>query len=154
MVSLPRLSPAFRVQGLSWLERLLSLPRTSSFRLHSSCFQRKGKVLLKTTSLLAVAFIGAGIVLGYTMASGSLNLSRWARADQPASHATASPSEARALVPATSETGGLSDAQLVALETRNRASAAKAARTGEKPNILCIWGDDIGQANVSAYSTA
>ncbi len=26
------------------------------------------------------------------------------------------------------------------------------AATGDKPNILFIWGDDIGQTNVSAYS--
>ena len=28
------------------------------------------------------------------------------------------------------------------------------APSGGKPNILVIWGDDIGIANVSAYSTA
>ena len=96
--------------------------------------------MFRRTSLLALAFIGAGAVLGYAMASGSLNLSRWARADQPASSLDN---------PATS---GLSDTQLAALETHNRAVEAKAAQTGEKPNILCIWGDDIGQANVSAYT--
>ena len=30
-------------------------------------------------------------------------------------------------------------------------SAAHAAET-KKPNIVIIWGDDIGQSNVSAYS--
>jgi hypothetical protein len=29
---------------------------------------------------------------------------------------------------------------------------APAASSGKKPNILIIWGDDIGVANISAYS--
>ena len=32
------------------------------------------------------------------------------------------------------------------------AQEAKAAAPGKKPNILIIWGDDIGQFNVSAYN--
>jgi arylsulfatase len=30
--------------------------------------------------------------------------------------------------------------------------AAPAAPSGRKPNILVIWGDDVGVANISAYS--
>ncbi len=30
-----------------------------------------------------------------------------------------------------------------------RKSAAKAEQSGKKPNILCIWGDDIGTWNIS-----
>ena len=32
------------------------------------------------------------------------------------------------------------------------APAAPATTTGRKPNILVIWGDDVGIANISAYS--
>ncbi|MBO6511790.1 MAG: sulfatase-like hydrolase/transferase, partial [Roseibium sp.] len=33
------------------------------------------------------------------------------------------------------------------------ASVAPAlAQSGDKPNILVIWGDDIGQSNISAYT--
>ena len=32
------------------------------------------------------------------------------------------------------------------------ASGALAQQAGAKPNIVIIWGDDIGQSNVSAYS--
>src|SRR5690606_20347507 len=31
-------------------------------------------------------------------------------------------------------------------------SSASAAVAAEKPNILVIWGDDIGQSNISAYT--
>ena len=30
--------------------------------------------------------------------------------------------------------------------------AAGAAQAQDKPNILVIWGDDIGQSNISAYT--
>src|SRR5512147_1534868 len=33
-----------------------------------------------------------------------------------------------------------------------RAQARKTPASGKKPNIVIIWGDDIGQTNVSAYS--
>ena len=32
------------------------------------------------------------------------------------------------------------------------ATALFAAGHGDKPNILVIWGDDIGQSNISAYT--
>ena len=28
----------------------------------------------------------------------------------------------------------------------------KATKAGKKPNIVIIWGDDVGQSNISAYS--
>ena len=39
-----------------------------------------------------------------------------------------------------------------ALAGRNEAVAANAAQAGKKPNILVIFGDDIGITNISAYS--
>ena len=39
---------------------------------------------------------------------------------------------------------------LSALPTGTQATPAE----GKKPNILIIWGDDIGQFNVSAYNMA
>jgi arylsulfatase len=41
---------------------------------------------------------------------------------------------------------------LVALVERNKAVSAKGGQDDKKPNILVIFGDDIGQTNVSAYS--
>src|SRR5580698_7744517 len=53
-----------------------------------------------------------------------------------------------ALVAATTLTSGaLAQAQKAA-----PAQATPSAPSGRKPNILIIWGDDIGIANISAYS--
>ena len=46
---------------------------------------------------------------------------------------------------ATLTSGALAQAQ-------NAAPAASTAPSGRKPNILILWGDDIGIANISAYS--
>ncbi|PAY03733.1 arylsulfatase [Bradyrhizobium sp. UFLA03-84] len=45
-----------------------------------------------------------------------------------------------------------SDALAQAQKAAPAASPAPAASSGRKPNILVIWGDDIGIANISAYS--
>src|SRR5207253_2797755 len=42
--------------------------------------------------------------------------------------------------------------KLLALAAHNRAVETKAAQNGKKPNICIIWGDDIGQSNISAYT--
>ncbi|MCA0946791.1 arylsulfatase [Salipiger pacificus] len=42
-------------------------------------------------------------------------------------------------------------APLAAQETQST-EPAEAAASAEKPNILVIWGDDIGQSNISAYT--
>ncbi len=41
---------------------------------------------------------------------------------------------------------------MLALASFNQNVAAKSQASGKKPNICIIWGDDIGQSNVSAYS--
>ena len=43
-------------------------------------------------------------------------------------------------------------AGLAAVAAHNRTVQVKATQDGKKPNILVIWGDDIGTTNVSAYS--
>ena len=40
----------------------------------------------------------------------------------------------------------------VLLTAHNSAVEQKAAASGKKPNILVLWGDDIGYWNVSAYN--
>ena len=38
------------------------------------------------------------------------------------------------------------------IAAHNQLVAATAAQTGRKPNICIIWGDDVGQSNISAYT--
>ncbi len=47
---------------------------------------------------------------------------------------------------------GIHRANQVALANHNQLVAAALAQTGKKPNICIIWGDDVGQSNISAYS--
>src|SRR5882724_1261401 len=51
---------------------------------------------------------------------------------------------------ATLTSGALAQAQKAA--PAPAASPAPATTSGRKPNILIIWGDDVGIANISAYS--
>ncbi|MEI8022008.1 MAG: sulfatase-like hydrolase/transferase, partial [Schlesneria sp.] len=48
--------------------------------------------------------------------------------------------------------GDLSKADQVALVSHNQLVAASLAQTGKKPNIVVLWGDDIGVHNISAYN--
>src|ERR1700728_5472321 len=50
---------------------------------------------------------------------------------------------------ATLTSGALAQAEKA---TPSTVTTAPAASSGRKPNILIIWGDDIGIANISAYS--
>ncbi len=47
---------------------------------------------------------------------------------------------------------GLQKDELLALAAFNQNVAAQSRASGKKPNICIIWGDDIGQSNVSAYT--
>lgn len=40
----------------------------------------------------------------------------------------------------------------VAVQKASAGTGATASRSGKKPNILVLWGDDIGQFNISAYN--
>ncbi len=46
----------------------------------------------------------------------------------------------------------LSSASALAAATFVKKAAAQTAGGGDKPNILVIWGDDVGQSNISAYT--
>ena len=47
---------------------------------------------------------------------------------------------------------GRGDSDAAMLVSHNAAVRAAAAQSGKKPNILIIWGDDIGVHNISAYN--
>src|SRR5262245_19423557 len=106
--------------------------------------------MLKNTRVLAAAFIGLGVLLGYAAAAGKLNPADWARAAQPAPDAKTDSVAVEGVKPGRYE--GVSKGELVVLLNHNARAAAQAEKSGKKPNILVIWGDDIGQSNISAYS--
>jgi arylsulfatase len=45
----------------------------------------------------------------------------------------------------------LPNGRVLALATHNQTVAANTAQSGKKPNIVIIWGDDIGWFNPSCY---
>jgi hypothetical protein len=105
----------------------------------------------KIGSLQSLACIGLGAALGLMGATGLMTASTSADgARQPA--ATASPAgQPGPISPCCVD--GLAKNQLLALaapEARTAESAQPSAT--KKPNIVVIWGDDIGTWNIGAYT--
>jgi arylsulfatase len=100
-----------------------------------------------------MAVLAVGAVLGYLAAVGQWNPLHEVGAASPsgqsaAADAGATGNEACALCCSAGDKRG----QLLALSEPRQAAASEAQATGKKPNILVIFGDDIGQTNISAYS--
>ena len=107
--------------------------------------------MFRRINLSAIALMAIGGLLGYAVASGNLNPAIWFSTAQASSNSTSAQGTA-----AQEQLAGCCDGvnkdQMVALATHNRNVEANAQTSGKKPNICIIWGDDIGQSNVSAYS--
>src|SRR5262245_33837561 len=105
--------------------------------------------MIRRSHLASVALVAVGAVLGWAVAAGGLDLTQPATAaverSAPVGPAVAAPA------PVCCDAGAR-PAALAAVAAHNAKVAATAARDGKKPNILVIWGDDIGQSNISAYS--
>jgi arylsulfatase len=85
------------------------------------------------TTVAPAAVLAAGVLLGWSAGRSQLNFSRAnAAPEPPATEARVS----RPVVPV-SGAGGVAGQPAV----------------GKKPNILVIWGDDIGTTNLSCYSS-
>jgi hypothetical protein len=102
---------------------------------------------MRGTSCVAMAaLIAAGAVLGYVAALGNVN---------PFSHAAASAKVVSEPVATSAAKGEPRPACCAEPDIKALVLAradGKAAASDKKPNILVIFGDDIGQTNVSAYS--
>jgi arylsulfatase A-like enzyme len=85
--------------------------------------------MFRRIQVSTIVMMAIGGLLGYAAASGTLKPGSRARAAE--------------MVP-TSVTEQLA--------AHNQNVAAAAQKDGKKPNICIIWGDDIGQSNISAYS--
>jgi hypothetical protein len=109
--------------------------------------------MLRSTRLQTAAVLAAGALLGYLAAAGRLN---------PFPRADAAPAAPEAAARNQAEPGGgagpygcsegVNKGQLLArADPKAVAAAARAQPSAKKPNILIIWGDDIGWFNPSCY---
>jgi arylsulfatase len=96
--------------------------------------------MFRSSRLVPLLTLLVGAVGGWAAASGRLE-----------SVLRAEPKPAPEAV-TTGEPGPAQPAALAAITAHNAKVAAAAQKDGKKPNICIIWGDDIGQSNVSAYS--
>lgn len=98
--------------------------------------------------------IALGMLLGYVAASGDWKFELQAAPAVPGESAVATESKVELDTIADHAsccTKGLSRSDQLALAAHNDKVSVNAQKDGRKPNILVIWGDDIGWQNVSAY---
>jgi arylsulfatase len=104
-------------------------------------------VIRRGTHIDALILLAIGSILGYAVAteerSRTVAAAPTAGGSGPGAAVTGAP-------PGCPE--GIGRETLLALAERNDAAASKASLDDKKPNILVIFGDDIGQTNISAYS--
>lgn len=102
--------------------------------------------------LLAVLAVGAG--LGYLMAAGKLALPTRSHAAVSSAH----PALVREALPASQScdtccSSAATKNLMLAMAAPGATAAGNSAQVAsKKPNILVIFGDDIGQSNISAYT--
>lgn len=119
--------------------------------------------MFRSNKMQAALLVAVGALLGYLAASGNWRLDWQAEAaaprSQPAnnhqSEPVAPPSGGASCCDGLDRTNlvaqaGPSTQALHALAAHNQQVAAAAQKDGKKPNIVIIWGDDIGQSNISA----
>ncbi len=102
------------------------------------------------TTLLAIGMMALGGLLGYAAASGRLTSPWQARAAaQPGEPRPAEQYAQNCCSEGTDR--GLLLSRADGREARQQ-GGGQPAKDGKKPNILVIFGDDIGQSNISAYT--
>lgn len=107
--------------------------------------------MLKSLKVQGLCLVLVGAVLGYVAATGQFNPFQQAKAEprQQTTQKSSQPCELCNLPGSCCPESG-SRSQLLAMHNAN--VAAKAQESGKKPNICIIWGDDIGQSNLSCYT--
>jgi arylsulfatase A-like enzyme len=101
------------------------------------------------TRLQAIVLVVAGTLLGYAAASGRLGEPTKSFAESTDTRATSADITVDAGGEPTSCTQPEMKQELLAIAAHNNNVTANAAQNGTKPNILVIWGDDIGTWNIS-----
>src|SRR5262245_34453754 len=102
--------------------------------------------MLNRSHLASVALVAAGAVLGWATASGRLTYAKLAagHAETPAKATTTTRTPAR---PCCDAAG--TEAARFPVAAYGPEVAANLQKEGKKPNVLVIWGDDIGTWNIS-----
>ncbi|MFT3882805.1 MAG: arylsulfatase [Gemmatales bacterium] len=108
--------------------------------------------MLRRTMLFNMAVLAVGALLGWLVSTGSLRFDSSAYAGSDKSSSTVKPVCLQADGGDCCE-GANKAVMLTTLQQHNAGVQAKAVQDGKKPNILVMWGDDIGTTNISAYSS-
>jgi arylsulfatase len=103
------------------------------------------------TRLLAISMMALGGLLGYAAASGQFTALWQAHAGPPDNPTASCRPPAGTGCCSDGFDKGLLVARADGREARQQ-DGGQLAKDGKKPNILVIFGDDIGQSNVSAYT--
>lgn len=106
---------------------------------------------MKRTMLQTLFVLSLGAGLGYLAASGRFDTSRTALAGEELGPRVPEP-PARPERKSCCATEATRSGLISLTTTAILPGSTVAAQDGKKPNIVIIWGDDIGQSNVSAYT--
>src|SRR5262245_46826353 len=97
--------------------------------------------MFRTSKLAVPLALLVGAAGGWLAASGQL-----------AAMFRATPAQAQTAASAGDEPAACCDSGCRAQYVSHLAAQEKNAKSSKKPNIVIIWGDDIGQSNLSAYT--
>jgi arylsulfatase A-like enzyme len=106
--------------------------------------------MLKNARFQAAICVGLGIALGY--AAASRPFATVSAETGPVAPAVTTLKDCTSTDERTSCCEKPINRQRMLLAAQNRRVAEQATKSGKKPNICIIWGDDIGQSNLSCYT--
>jgi arylsulfatase len=110
---------------------------------------------MKIGMIQSLACVGLGAMLGLLAATRDFTSSSRAGVAAPVARPSAAETGAagRGVEPPSGCSEGVARSVVLAQGGGETATArAASASSGKKPNIVIIWGDDVGQSNISAYS--
>jgi arylsulfatase A-like enzyme len=110
---------------------------------------------MKIGTIQSLACAGLGAMLGVLAATGDFASFSRAGAVPPITRPSAAENGVTnrgADQPASCSGGVARTALLATARAETTTAGATSSSSGKKPNIVIIWGDDVGQSNISAYS--